>query len=159
DDTYRLQVRHAGFVPILYDRHIGPANPGQDFTLTPAPYWDNLEAATSWGVGAPDDNATGGIWTRETPLGTGPRPPSSEAQARQRRAASPLHAEHEEQPAVFPNMAPYMDHTPGTGTMCFVTGQGTDSTDLEQADVDGGKTSLTTPALNPIGMTDPVIGY
>jgi len=61
--------------------------------------------------------------------------------------------------AVNPNMAPYMDHTPGLGQICFVTGQGSDSTQIDQADVDNGKTTLTSPALNATGMTDPVIGY
>jgi choice-of-anchor B domain-containing protein len=167
DDIYRLEVRCAGFVPLEYDRRIGPLFPGGDFSLVPAAFWDDLEANTGWTAGAAGDDATSGIWTRVSPLGSGPRPPSTEPQAGATgttgpaagRAASPLDAQHEEPAAVFPNLAPYMDHTPGAGTLCFVTGQGADSANPEQADVDGGKTSLTTPVLNATGMTDPVIGY
>jgi choice-of-anchor B domain-containing protein len=167
DDIYRLEVRCAGFVPLEYDRRIGPLYPGGDFSLVPAAFWDDLQANTGWTVGATGDNATSGVWTRMSPLGTGPRPPASAPQEGStgtaspaaRRGASPLNAQHEEPVAAFPNMQPYMDHTPGAGTMCFVTGQGTDSLNVDQADVDGGKTSLTTPALNATGMTDPVIGY
>lgn len=220
DDTYRLQVRRAGYVPLVYDRRIGPGFPGEDYALPPAPVWDPLEAAGSWTVGAAGDNATGGVWTRVAPLGTGPRPPSvpppnpvstssratrpmpivqstGHAQAsggpratptaRWARAnpefrellagmtfaegdgrtalagclrgddASPMH--DQEGVVAFPNMAPYSDHTPATGTMCFVTGQGTDTLNVEQADVDNGVTSLTTPALDLTGMSEPTIGY
>lgn len=71
--------------------------------------------------------------------------------------ASPMH--DEEAVVAFPNMAPYTDHTPATGTMCFVTGQGTDTLNVEQADVDNGITSLTTPAFDLTGMSEPTIGY
>jgi hypothetical protein len=54
---------------------------------------------------------------------------------------------------------PEYDHTPGAGQMCFVTGQGTNPSDTGQNDVDGGKTSLTSPPLDLTGMADPVIGY
>lgn len=76
---------------------------------------------------------------------------------RGRDGASPLH--DEEAAVAYPNMAPYYDHTPATGTMCFVTGQGTDTVNVEQADVDGGVTSLTTPALDLAGMSEPTVGY
>lgn len=167
DNVYRLEVRHAGFVPLTYDRHIGPSFPGQDFTLVPAPFWDDLETNSGWTVGSPTDDAVEGVWTLVSPLGSGPRPPSTEAQqspvraARPGagRAASPFDAQHEEPAAAYPNVAPYMDHTPGAGAMCFVTGQTADSTYPELGDVDGGRTSLTTPALDVAGMTDPVVGY
>ena len=73
------------------------------------------------------------------------------------RGLSPMH--EEEESAAYPNMAPYYDHTPTTGTMCFVTGQGTDTLNVEQADVDGGTTSLTTPVIDLTGMSEPTIGY
>jgi choice-of-anchor B domain-containing protein len=167
DDIYRLEVRCAGYVPRTGDRHIGPLFPGQDFSLVPAAFWDDLQTDLGWTVGASGDDATSGLWTRVGPLGTGTRPPSTAPQEaatgavrpEARRAASPFHAQHQEPAAATPNLAPFMDHTPGAGTMCFVTGQGTDSLQLDQADVDGGQTSLTTPALDASGMTDPVIGY
>ena len=65
EGLYRLEVRCAGFVPLEYDRQIGPAFPGQDFSLTPAPYWDNLEVDQGWASSAPGDNANAsGRWTR-----------------------------------------------------------------------------------------------
>ncbi|MGH7730259.1 MAG: FlgD immunoglobulin-like domain containing protein [Candidatus Eiseniibacteriota bacterium] len=64
----------------------------------------------------------------------------------------------EEIPAQL-NMAPYFDHTPAAGTRCFVTGNGTDSLDVNAADLDGGRTSLTTPTLDLTGMSEPTIGY
>jgi hypothetical protein len=75
---------------------------------------------------------------------------------RDREGTSPM---HEEAPVAAPNMAPYFDHTPTTGTMCYVTGNTTDSTNVDVADVDGGKTSLTTPTLDLTGMAEPTIGY
>lgn len=219
EDTYLLQIRRGGYVPLVFERRIGPGFPGTDYSLPPAPVWDPLEVAGSWTIGAAGDNASGGVWTRVVPLGTGPRPPSAPppvplsatgrstrpmpgepaAFSRQgggpraraasthgrpspqlrelmagitfaegdgasvlagrgdRGGASPLH--DEEAPAVYPNMAPYFDHTPAAGTMCFVTGQGTDTVNVEQADVDGGVTSLTTPALDLSGMSEATIGY
>src|SRR5262249_18422146 len=113
------------------------------------------------------------LWTRVTPLGTGPRPPAGAPQeAPAARAhpmlevlavhdgsAGPMQAEHQPVASAAPNLAPYLDHSPGAGSMCWVTGQGIDSTQVDQADVDGGKTSLTTPALDMTGMTQPTIGY
>jgi choice-of-anchor B domain-containing protein len=210
DDIYRLEVRRAGHLPLVMVRRIGPGFPGQDFSLPPAPVWDPLEVAGSWTVGAVGDNATGGVWTRVVPQGTGPRPPytpppgpatlagagravlpgpgapalpgSSLASrfgrmnpelrgllgemASSQPAASAWHGDrvaspmHEEEPAVVnPNLAPYFDHTPGTGTMCFVTGNSADSVNIQLADVDNGKTTLTTPALDLTGMAEPTIGY
>ncbi len=205
DDIYFLQVRRGGYVPLVFEqRRIGPGCPGLDYALAPAPVWDPLEVAGSWTIGAAGDNATGGVWTRVAPLGTGPRPPSVPPPGpmavtaggrmarvesasrfagmnpqfrellaeitfaetggsgellgrRDRGGASPMH--EEEELVAFPNMAPYTDHTPTPGTMCYVTGQGTDTLNVEQADVDGGKTSLTTPTLDMTGMAEPTIGY
>jgi choice-of-anchor B domain-containing protein len=221
DDMYLLQIRRGGYVPLVFERRIGPGFPGQDYSLMPAPVWDPLEVAGGWTVGAAGDNATSGLWTRVTPQGTGPRPPvtpppgplaatgagrsagpgpagpalvsaydasgrarAGSALARMnpqfrellseirfadadggvavaglggRGGASPMH--EEEEPVAAPNMAPYFDHTALAGTMCFVTGNSADSVNVDAADVDGGKTSLTTPALDLTGMSDPVIGY
>jgi len=189
DDTYHLELRCAGYVPLEFDRRIGPAFPGDDYSLAPAPVWDPLEVAGGWTVGAPGDNAFSGLWSWVVPQGTGPRPPA-EAQpeppvphgstgrnpspepaapppgaglaraARTGQGLLPFRAEHEGQaPTVLPNMAPYLDHTPGSGARCFVTGNSADSVNIDDADVDGGKTSLTTPALDLSGMAQPTIGY
>jgi hypothetical protein len=76
---------------------------------------------------------------------------------RDRDGAGILH--EEEESTAFPNMAPYFDHTPGSGTMCYVTGNHPDSVNIDQADVDNGKTSLTTVAFDLAGMSEPTIGY
>jgi len=182
DDTYALEVRRPGHIPLVLQRRIGPLYPGSDYSLRPAAGWLDMESAAGWTVGAAGDDATSGVWTLATPLGTGTRPPESglslasgDARARRSgaatlamlpgmdaapsRAAGPLEAQHEELPVTTINAAPYLDRSPPPGTKCWVTGQGTDSTNFEQADVDGGKTTLTTPALDLTGMTTPTIGY
>jgi hypothetical protein len=53
---------------------------------------------------------------------------------------------------------PEDDRSP-SGTQCFVTGQGTNPQAPDEADVDGGKTTLTSPALDLTGKTLPTIGY
>jgi hypothetical protein len=53
---------------------------------------------------------------------------------------------------------PGTDRTPG-GTICFVTGQGNNAANIGQADVDNGRTSLTTPALDLSAMADPHIAW
>jgi choice-of-anchor B domain-containing protein len=60
---------------------------------------------------------------------------------------------------VFVDPQPENDHTPGAGVMCFVTGNGPPGGTENQADVDNGKTTLTTPALDCSGMNEPTIGY
>jgi hypothetical protein len=160
EDNYEIEVRAGGFKPLVYTRHLSPNLPPFDYQLTPASVWDDLQSNNGWTIGAPGDNATGGVWTLAAPLGTGPRPPAEAVNGTPiSRARTRLGTAHQEEPPVYPNMAPYQDHTPGAGTQCFVTGQGTDSLDIDQADVDNGRTTLTSRVLNASGMTDPVIGY
>jgi choice-of-anchor B domain-containing protein len=55
---------------------------------------------------------------------------------------------------------PWFDRTPGSGMRCFVTGQADSHTvDPDNADLDGGKTTLTSPGYDLSSATDPVIGY
>ncbi len=49
---------------------------------------------------------------------------------------------------------PEDDATPGPGTICFFTGQGSVGGSLGEADVDGGTTTLTTPVIDVTGSTD-----
>src|SRR5262249_34662095 len=150
--------------------------------------FESASAWTVGGAGTGDD-ATAGIWVRVDPLGTGtPRPaptpprrgfnrlpvtpPPLDRGARQafgegaafapRGRPDPLHAEHEETEetgAVPGDIQPAYDRTPPPGQMCWVTGQGTNPTDIGENDVDNGRTSLTSPALDLTGMSDPTIGY
>ncbi len=54
---------------------------------------------------------------------------------------------------------PEDDHTAASGVMCFVTGQGAAGGGVGDADVDGGRTTLTTPALDLSGLSAPWISY
>jgi hypothetical protein len=50
------------------------------------------------------------------------------------------------------------DHTTG-GTMCFVTGQGSNNGSLGENDVDGGTTTLYTPIYDLSTSADPLVSY
>jgi len=183
-DEYRIEARRAGYQPFVLDRGVGLGYPGQDFALKPARAWDALEAPSGWSVGAPGDDANSGVWTRVIPLGTGPPPPAEgpapvpahaagpagaavptppagavlrSASAGARGTMRPLHEEPAS--ASWGNAAPYADHSPGADSACFVTGQGTNPADPEEADVDVGRTTLTSPPLDLTGMVRPTIGY
>ncbi len=55
---------------------------------------------------------------------------------------------------------PEDDHTEDPGTQCFVTGQGSPGGATGQADVDGGRTTLTSPVINLAGVGgDAIVGY
>ncbi len=54
---------------------------------------------------------------------------------------------------------PEDDHTPGAGVNCFFTGQGTVGGGLGQADVDGGTTTLVSPAFSLAGTTGARVSY
>jgi len=54
---------------------------------------------------------------------------------------------------------PENDHTPAPGLLCFVTGQGSVGGSLGEADVDGGKTTLTSPLLNASSLEQAWIEY
>lgn len=53
---------------------------------------------------------------------------------------------------------PADDHS-ASGSLCFVTGQGTPTGALGSADVDSGRTTLTTPVLDLSSVSNPVIEY
>lgn len=83
-------------------------------------FTDAMELHKGWSVGAPDDDATGGIWTRVDPNGTfdGEEP-----------------------------VQPEDDHTEDPGVKCWVTGNAAPGSDQNVEDVDNGKTTLTSPNL------------
>jgi hypothetical protein len=53
---------------------------------------------------------------------------------------------------------PEDDHT-ADGTVCYVTGQGTPGGSIGENDVDEGRTTLISPALDLSGRDDPALGY
>jgi len=89
-----------------------------------AAFEDDLEDDQGWIVGAPGDDATTGIWTRNDPQGTAAQPED--------------------------------DHTPAPGVNCWVTDYRA-GTSIGQYDVDGGKTTLTSPLMDASDVFD-IIG-
>jgi choice-of-anchor B domain-containing protein len=179
--TYEIEVHAPGHIRKSFEAELD-SDPAADILLQRAPFWDKLEASSGWTVGAAGDGATSGIWTRVDPIGTSSstlpagelRSGSLEDAARSSivtgdalapsgRRRPPLDPEHEDIGEVVHEWGPVQpetDRTPGSGTMCFVTGQGTGpGQDPGLYDVDGGRTSLTTPAYDMTGLAQPTIGY
>ena len=172
EDIYRLATHGPGHVPGWSYRYIGPGHTGPEaIDVPPAPIYDDLETESGWTVGAAGDDASTGLWVRVEPLGTGAPQPgpaaAREAAARallERRDAGPrpggeterLDAAAVQAPG---DVQPEFDRTPGAGQLCFVTGQGTLPGSIGQADLDNGRTSLTTPSLDLSGMADPHVAW
>ena len=87
------------------------------------PFVDTVETVLGWTMTTAGDTATTGIWTRADPIGT-------------------LVGTVEVQPE---------NDVTTAGTNCFFTGQGAAGAALGSADVDGGFTTLTSPAMNAVG--------
>jgi hypothetical protein len=90
---------------------------------------DDFEADRGWTVGP--NTAISGIWTRVVPLGT-----TSGGQ----------------------QVQPASDHS-ATGSLCFVTGQGSVGGAVGEQDIDGGFTTLISPAYNFAGYSDVKVSY
>lgn len=131
--TVTVRCERAGFKPSTQTVTISA---GQlktiYFSLAPAVYYDDAQTDMGWSLSTAGDDATTGQWVRVAPVGT-------------------TRGTVEVQPS--------LDHTPGAGTACFVTGNGTNPTDIGEADVDGGRTTLTSPVLRLSGLSDPRIVY
>ena len=54
---------------------------------------------------------------------------------------------------------PENDATPGSGTLCFITGQGDLGGSLGANDVDGGITTLLSPLFDATGLAEPTVGF
>lgn len=85
----------------------------------------------NWTIGAPGDAATTGVWVNTTPVGT-----SSDGY----------------------QCAPNEQNTDG-GELCWVTGKSNDPSALGENDVDGGKTTLTSPVMDLTEHSAPAISY
>jgi hypothetical protein len=95
-------------------------------------FQDDFETNKGWSTSATGDNATTGIWTRVDPIGTwwGNLP-----------------------------VQPEDDNTAAPGTMCYVTGQGTVGGAQGAMDIDGGKTTLTSPTIDLSGKNSALLSY
>jgi hypothetical protein len=88
---------------------------------------ENFEGdVTAWGV-ASDASLTSGAWVAASPIGT-------------------ISGSNQSSPSV--------DATPGSGVRAFITGQGVPGGTAASQDVDGGPTTLTSPAFNLAGASN-----
>ncbi len=77
-------------------------------------FHDTFSQDRGWTVGAPEDGAISGVWTRARPIGTGPQTG---------------------------------DDADGD-SLCFLTGNGEPEGAAGEADLDGGRTTLTSPRID-----------
>jgi hypothetical protein len=89
-------------------------------------------SAAGWTAGIAGDTATTGVWVRVDPVGT---------------AAGTIIGQPED------------DHTPAPGTQCWITGQGAVGGAIGANDIDGGVTTLLSPAYNCTGYTESYVSY
>jgi hypothetical protein len=82
---------------------------------------DDMELDRGWTIGAAGDNATSGIWVRDNPNGTW-------------SGSEPVQPED--------------DHTADPGALCWITGNAAPGSGQGANDVDGGRTTLTSPRIN-----------
>lgn len=92
---------------------------------------DDFQTNLGWSGVAAGDDATAGRWNRMAPQQT-----TTGGQVVQ----------------------PGSDHTPGAGTICWVT-DGNAGSSVGANDVDNGRTTLTSPAFDLSAAADPVISY
>jgi len=160
--TYRVVCDRAGYAP---QERVLSLQPGgalaENWNLLRAAWYDSCDTDKGWSLSAAGDNATDGLWTRAEPVGT------ILAVARDASTRAPLlrspgalqHPEPEE--GGYTDSGPVQpddDASPGTG-FCFATGNGAVGGAPANSDIDGGKTTLTSPPINISGMTDPMIGF
>ncbi|MBP2680808.1 MAG: putative aminopeptidase, partial [Candidatus Krumholzibacteriota bacterium] len=93
---------------------------------------DDFETDKGWTPGAPDDNATGGIWERADPNAT--------------MAGTMM-------------IQPEDDHTAAPGVFCFVTGNSNPGASQATNDVDDGKTTLLSPVLDLSSCPNAWVSY
>jgi hypothetical protein len=93
---------------------------------------DDFEADNGWTAGVPGDDAVTGAWERDDPNATfwGPE-----------------------------EVQPEDDHTPGPGSRCFFTGQSDPGMSQGAYDVDGGRTTLLSPAIDLSGHDSALLAY
>ena len=93
---------------------------------------DDAEADLGWSLGAPDDDAIAGAWTRKNPRGS----------------LANGHLVQAER-----------DHSEGVSVTAFVTANTSRAFNSDFADVDGGKRTLTTPAFDLSDNASALVRY
>ncbi len=101
------------------------------FEIMVGGWYDDAERNRGWTIAAPGDDATSGIWVRVDPVGT-------------TYNGNIVQAED--------------DHT-ANGSICFVTGNGSEGGSAGENDVDGGSTTLLSPAFQLDGALSATISY
>lgn len=160
--TYTLRAERPGYAPAerIVTVQEG-ASHTEDWSLLRAAWYDSCDTDKGWSLTSGDDNAIDGLWVRAKPVGSS----VPGAAAAPRAGAMPgirgavQHPEPEE--GGYGESGPVQpgdDYTPGSG-FCFVTANGTPGGDPAIGDVDGGRTTLTSPPLSMGGMAEPTVGY
>jgi choice-of-anchor B domain-containing protein len=161
--TYTFRVDRPGYAPLDRVATIqqGTAHT-ENFSLLRAAWYDSCDTDKGWSLSTAGDAATDGLWVRAKPVGSsvpGAAPaPRTSAESPFLSSSKPgvlgavQHPEPEE--GGFSEAGPVQpgdDYSPGTG-FCFVTANGAPGGDPNVGDVDGGRTTLTTPPLNMSGI-------
>lgn len=168
--SYRLRCRRAGYAPLERIGDVASGSPRDDrWELLPAAWYDSCDTDRGWSYFSTGDHAGTGIWERGVPRGTAaPAPglpggaanPAWGGMARGPHGAPRHEGEEEgvEVLAVGP-VAPGLDATPGGSGACFVTGNNVSGAGVSEDDVDGGRTTLTSPPFDLTAMDDPLFGF
>jgi choice-of-anchor B domain-containing protein len=160
--SYTLRAERPGYAPL--ERVVTVPQGAalvENFSMLRAAWYDSCDTDKGWSLSTAGDNATDGLWVRAKPVASS----VPGAAAAPRAGALPgvqgavQHPEPEE--GGYSEAGPVQpgdDYSPGAG-FCFVTANGIKDGDPNIGDVDAGRTTLTSPALNMAGMTDPTIGF
>ncbi len=103
-----------------------------DFQVAVGGFVDDCELNRGWTLGASNDTATTGLWVLADPNGTTYN--GSVVQ-------------------------PEDDHTAAPGVSCFVTGNGSVGGTAGEADLDGGRTTLTSPTFDLHAVSGATVSY
>jgi len=168
--VWALHATHPAYIP--EERNvsiIGSLDEVHDFALLPVALYEACEATGGWSLFTTGDNATtAGRWANGDPNGTGPQAaragggPLALAGASRNFVPVPSlhHPDHDFENVIGPGpVAPEDDHSPGARTRCFVTGLGAPGAAIGDHDVDGGRTTLTSPVFDLSAISDPVIAW
>ena len=165
---YSVRAYRSGFAPAARVTAVEPGvTRSIDFKLLTAAWYDSCDTDRGWSLADPTDNAVTGRWVRVVPNGTTGQnaaalPRSWDALAVPRLPREPLRDHDGPQEGLLSEgpVAPGADATPGPGSgYCFVTENGPAGGAPSANDVDGGKTTLTTPPLDLTGMTEPTLSW